>query len=106
MITWKLRKKISSPKPNSLHKFRKQILSTDLDYTHSHTRTLTFAAMDTTSSGLSRILWLLANHQDVQDKLRFEIREAQKKTDSADLPYNELVGLPYLDAVCRESLRL
>ena len=63
--------------------------------------------MDTTSSALSRILWLLANHQDVQDKLRFEIRGAQKqKTDSADIPYDELVNLPYLDAVCRESLRL
>ncbi len=107
MITWKLRKKVSSPKPNSLHKFRKQILSTDLDYTHSHTRSLTVAAMDTTSSGLSRILWLLANHQDVQDKLRFEIREAQKKkTGSTDLLYDELVNLPYLDAICRESLRL
>jgi len=72
-------------------------------------RTLTFAAMDTTSSALSRIFWLLANHQDVQDKLRFEIREARKQeTDSGlgDLPYDELVNLPYLEAICRETLRL
>ena len=40
---------------------------------------LTVVAMDTTSSALSRILWLLATYQDVQDKLRFEIREAQRK---------------------------
>lgn len=60
--------------------------------------------MDTTSSGLSRILWLLANHQDVQDKLRLEVREAQKQNiSSTDLAYDELVNLPYLDAVCRES---
>ena len=66
-----------------------------------------FAAMDTTSSALSCILWLLANHQDVQDKLRFEIRKAQKqKPDSADLLYDELVNLPLLEGVCRESLRL
>ncbi|CAA7267173.1 unnamed protein product [Cyclocybe aegerita] len=65
--------------------------------------TLTFAAMDTTSSALSRILWLLANHQDVQDKLRAEVREAGKQ---GDLAYDDLVNLPYLDAVCRENLRL
>ncbi|KAJ3516546.1 hypothetical protein NLJ89_g1046 [Agrocybe chaxingu] len=65
--------------------------------------TLTFAAMDTTSSALSRTLWLLANHQDVQDRLRAEVREARKQGDPS---YDELVHLPYLDAVCRETLRL
>ncbi|KAJ3510085.1 hypothetical protein NLJ89_g4875 [Agrocybe chaxingu] len=58
--------------------------------------TLTFAAMDTTSSALSRILWLLANHQGVQDKLRAEVREARKQ---GDLVYDDLVNLPYLDAI-------
>ena len=60
--------------------------------------------MDTTSSALSRILWILAQRQDVQEKLRLEIREARK--DHADLTYDELTNLPYLDAVCRETLRL
>lgn len=68
-------------------------------------RTLTFAAMDTTSSALSRILWLLADHQHVQDKLREEIREA-KQQHGRDLVYDDLVALPYMDAVCRETLRL
>ncbi|KAF9474249.1 cytochrome P450 [Pholiota conissans] len=67
--------------------------------------TLTFAAMDTTSSALSRILWLLAGHQDVQDKLRHEIRQAREE-HGGDLPYDKLVALPYLDAICRETLRL
>ncbi|KJA19451.1 hypothetical protein HYPSUDRAFT_69198 [Hypholoma sublateritium FD-334 SS-4] len=67
--------------------------------------TLIFAAMDTTSSALSRILWLLANHQDVQDKLRQEIREA-KRQHERDPVYDDLVVLPYMDAVCRETLRL
>ncbi|CAA7265474.1 unnamed protein product [Cyclocybe aegerita] len=65
--------------------------------------TLTFAAMDTTSSAMSRTLWLLAKNQDVQDRLRAEIREARQQ---GDVSYDDLVDLPYLDAVCRETLRL
>ncbi len=62
-----------------------------------------FAATDTTSNALSRILHLLTTHQDVQDKLRAEILEAGQ---GQDIPYDQLVELPYLDAVCRETLRL
>ena len=61
--------------------------------------------MDTTSNALSRILQLLALHPDVQQKLRAEITEAQGG-DNSDLPYEDLIKLPYLDAVCRETLRL
>ncbi|KAF6762398.1 cytochrome P450 [Ephemerocybe angulata] len=67
--------------------------------------TLMFAAMDTTSSALSRILWLLAKHPEVQDKLRAEIREA-KQTFGGEPDYDQLSSLPYLDAVIRETLRL
>ena len=63
------------------------------------------AGMDTTSNALSRILQLLAQHPDVQEKLRAEISEAQGG-DGSDIPYDDLVKLPYLDAVCRETLRL
>ncbi|KAI8969791.1 cytochrome P450 [Trametes punicea] len=63
-----------------------------------------FAAMDTTSNGMARILHLLAQHPDVQDRLRSEILEAKAHCDQLD--YDELHALPYLDAVCRESLRL
>ena len=64
-----------------------------------------FAAMDTTSSALARILHLLSIHQDVQSKLRAELREAYENFgDEPD--YDQLVNLPYLDAVCRETLRL
>jgi cytochrome P450 len=66
--------------------------------------TFVFAGMDTTSGALCRFLWLLAQHQDVQDRLRQEIRDA-KATDG-ELNYDQLVALPYLDAVCRETLRL
>ena len=67
--------------------------------------TFIFAGMDTTSNALSRILHLLCQHQDVQDKLRVEIRAAVEQY-GLEIPYDELSALPYLDAVCRETLRL
>jgi len=60
--------------------------------------------METTSSALTRCLECLAQHQEVQDKLRLEIR--QEKEKHGILSYDHLVNLPYLDAVCRETLRL
>ena len=65
-------------------------------------RTFTFAATDTTSSALCRILWVLSDRQDAQDKLWMEICEARKK--DGDCSYDVLNGLTYLDAVCRETL--
>ena len=59
--------------------------------------------MDTTSNALSITLCLLCEHQEVQAKLRKEILEASK---GEDLGYDSLVSLPYLDAICRETLRL
>ncbi|KAG5637792.1 hypothetical protein H0H81_003184 [Sphagnurus paluster] len=65
---------------------------------------LIFAAMDTTSNALSRTLHILAQHPEVQEKLRQEIREAREQYGK--IPHDELVALPYLDAICRETLRL
>ncbi|KAF9532497.1 cytochrome P450 [Crepidotus variabilis] len=70
----------------------------------SQMSTLTFAATDTTSTAISRTLWLLSQRHDVQDKLRSELRETMSGKDV--LSYDELAGLNYLDAVCRELLRL
>jgi cytochrome P450 len=61
--------------------------------------------MDTTSNALSRVLQLLSENPDIQTRLREEIREA-RQLHGADLQYDELVALPLLDAVCRETLRL
>ncbi|CCM00988.1 uncharacterized protein FIBRA_03036 [Fibroporia radiculosa] len=65
--------------------------------------TLVFAATDTTSNTLARILQLLAEHPDVQEKLRTEILDARA---GEPLSYDELDQLPLLDSVCRETLRL
>ena len=60
--------------------------------------------MDTTSNALSITLMLLAERPDIQQKLREEILETFDDQDNFD--YDKLVGLPYLDAVCRETLRV
>ncbi|KAI0754292.1 cytochrome P450 [Daedaleopsis nitida] len=65
--------------------------------------TFILAAMDTTSNAIAVTLQLLADHPEVQERLRREILEA---SSGQDLDYDELVSLPYLDAVCRETLRL
>ena len=60
--------------------------------------------METTASAVTRCLECLAQHQEVQDRLRLEIR--QEKLKQGNLSYDDLVNLPYLDAICRETLRL
>ncbi|KAI0373128.1 cytochrome P450 [Pilatotrama ljubarskyi] len=69
--------------------------------------TLVLAAMDTTSNALSRILHQLTLHPEVQEKLREEIARARDDGTGKlrDLEYDEVMELPYLDAVCRETLR-
>ncbi|KAG6817152.1 hypothetical protein H0H87_012113 [Tephrocybe sp. NHM501043] len=67
--------------------------------------TFAFAATDTTSNALSRTLHLLAMNPDLQDRLRQEVIRA-RKANAEDIPYDDLVALPLLDAVCRETLRL
>ena len=68
-------------------------------------RSFILAGVDTTSNSLSRILHLLAENPDVQEKLRKEIHEAEERYSKV-IPYDELSQLPYLDAICRETLRL
>ncbi|KAI0355211.1 cytochrome P450 [Trametes cingulata] len=65
--------------------------------------TFMLAGMDTTSNALTRTLQLLAENPAAQDKLRAEIIEARQGNDIA---YDTLDKLPYLDAICRETLRL
>ena len=64
-----------------------------------------FGGTDTTSGAMARVLHLLAIHPEVQTKLREEI-EAAHDYAGQDIPYDTLMALPYLDAVCRETLRV
>ena len=65
------------------------------------------AGMDTTANSLARILEILADEPDRQEKLRAEIMDAVE-TDGEDglVDFDKLMALPYLEAICRETLRL
>jgi len=64
--------------------------------------TLVFAGTDTTSLALCRICHLLANDPAAQDRLRAELTAHPIE----NLDYNDLMALPFLDAVCKETMRL
>lgn len=66
--------------------------------------TFIFAGADTTTSALCRTLHLLALNPRVQERLRQEVTVARQ--ERGDLDYDELMGLPFLDAVCREVFRV
>ncbi|RPD58218.1 cytochrome P450 [Lentinus tigrinus ALCF2SS1-7] len=68
--------------------------------------TIVFAAMDTTSGVLAHILHMLAEHPNVQDRLRQEITGAIRANDRNNLSYDQLSELTLLDCVCRETLRM
>jgi len=66
--------------------------------------TLILAGQHTTSFGLSRILQVLSLHPERQHRLRIELMDA--RAERRDISYDDLMALPYLDAVCKETLRL
>ena len=68
---------------------------------------MTLAGMDTTANSLARVLELLADHPDAQDRLREEILGAiDAAGGNSTIDYETLMALPYLEAVCRETLRV
>lgn len=68
-------------------------------------RTFIVAGVDTTSNAMSHVLDMLCGHPEVQERLRNEILAARDQYGK-EIPYDEITQLPYLDAVCRETLRL
>ena len=60
--------------------------------------------MDTTSTALAMTLSILGERPEAQQRLREEVLAALDGRDALD--YDALCALPYLDAVCRETLRL
>ena len=49
--------------------------------------------------------WSMPGRAYVQDKLREELSDARDHPEH-DIPYEKLLELPILDAICRETLRL
>ncbi|CAL7950311.1 unnamed protein product [Xylocopa violacea] len=62
------------------------------------------AGFETSSTTISFALYELAQNQDIQDKLREEIRETYSQNNGA-LTYEQLKGMKYLDKVFKETLR-
>ncbi|KZV67343.1 cytochrome P450 [Peniophora sp. CONT] len=74
----------------------------------ANSMSLVMAGTETTSTTLCRILHMLALHPEAQVRLRRELAQAFAATTSEDgsLGYEALMALPYLDALCKETLRV
>lgn len=62
------------------------------------------AGHHTTSTCLTYTAYLLANHQEIQDKLRKEVNNIIN--EKGDTSYDDVMNLQYMDQVVNESLRL
>jgi len=65
--------------------------------------TFFFAGHETTAHLMGWLWLLLANNPDKLEKLRNEIKE---KVGNSELSYEIILGMPYLDAVIKEALRM
>lgn len=70
----------------------------DADGIQEEVDTFVFEGFDTTMTAITFILFMLAHHSDVQQRLLDEVQSVIDKND-----YN---NCPYLDAVIKETLRL
>ncbi|XP_053660258.1 cytochrome P450 6a2-like [Anopheles marshallii] len=64
-----------------------------------------FAGFETSSTTLSFALFLLAKHQEVQERCRKEIMQALARHDGL-ITYDALKEMTYLDQIINETLRL
>ncbi|XP_037522267.1 cytochrome P450 3A29-like [Rhipicephalus sanguineus] len=62
------------------------------------------AGFETTGSSLAFLSYLLAKHQDIQDRLREEVVAVLKK--DGDFTYDNFSSMNYMDQVMSESIRL
>ncbi|KUL81462.1 hypothetical protein ZTR_09860 [Talaromyces verruculosus] len=66
---------------------------------------LMFAGSETVGVTMNWLLWELAQNPDVQEKLFMEICEVMPSPTSS-VPHDDLVNLPFLKAVIKETLRV
>ncbi|XP_003944878.1 ultra-long-chain fatty acid omega-hydroxylase [Saimiri boliviensis] len=67
--------------------------------------TFMFEGHDTTSSGLSWVLFNLAKYPEYQEKCREEIQEVMKGRELEELEWDDLTQLPFTTMCIKESLR-
>ncbi|XP_072457306.1 cytochrome P450 4F2-like isoform X2 [Notamacropus eugenii] len=68
--------------------------------------TFMFEGHDTTASGISWVLYNLAQHQEHQDRCRQEIQELLKDRQPEEIEWDDLAQMPFLTMCIKESLRL
>ncbi|XP_074643377.1 uncharacterized protein LOC141900394 isoform X2 [Tubulanus polymorphus] len=67
--------------------------------------TFLLAGHETTSVGVTWVLYHLADHIHIQNHLRDEIHNVLMQENTNDLSYETFEKMPYLDAVINETLR-
>ncbi|KAL6417729.1 hypothetical protein ACFW04_014341 [Cataglyphis niger] len=67
--------------------------------------TFMFEGHDTTAMGISFALLLLAEHKDIQERVRIEVENAMQES-GGKLTIRSLQNLPYLERCLKEALRL
>ncbi|KAF8817255.1 cytochrome P450 [Phlegmacium glaucopus] len=67
--------------------------------------TFVFAANDTTSNSLCRLLWIMITRPKVQQELREEIVKS-RRDNGGTLDHDTLASLPSLDSIVLETMRL
>ncbi|KAK8070780.1 Cytochrome P450 [Apiospora hydei] len=72
----------------------------------SETRSVIMAGTETTGSLLVAITAYILNHPEKMEKLREELRQAEKAKGGAALQYSDIRELPYITGVVNEGLRL
>ncbi|CEF61074.1 Cytochrome P450 4V2 [Strongyloides ratti] len=95
---------------NKNHDFLKNLLDhraenymTDQDVL-DEVQTFTFAGHDTTATAFAFLVWALATHPDIQERLYEEICDVYEAEERDVIP-DDLTKLPYLERVIKESLR-
>ncbi|XP_043846343.1 cytochrome P450 4F11-like [Dromiciops gliroides] len=68
--------------------------------------TFMFRGYDTTTSGISWVLYNLAQHQEHQDRCRQEIQELLRGHQPEEIEWDDLSQMPFLSMCIKESLRL
>ncbi|XP_036616191.1 cytochrome P450 4F22 [Trichosurus vulpecula] len=68
--------------------------------------TFMFEGHDTTSSGLSWVLFNLARHPEYQEKCREEIQEIMRGRETDEIEWDDLAQMPFITMCIKESLRI
>lgn len=70
--------------------------------------TFLIAGHETTASALSFAICMLCKHPEIQSRLRKEVRSSlpDPRSPTSSISSDDLDSLPYLNAVCNETLRL